>query len=103
MCCPVCSYVGGWFARLVILTSSPYSSELLVPGWGLVCLQVLLCVRLRRLLAFGFLWEREQVCEVYTWANFVVCASIFMYLRWWVNSTYNGSGLLLFFLNFLGV
>jgi len=27
------------FAGLVILTSSPYSSELLVPGEGLVCLQ----------------------------------------------------------------
>jgi hypothetical protein len=27
------------FAGLVILTSSPYSSELLVPGGGLVCLQ----------------------------------------------------------------
>ena len=40
---------------------------------------------------------------MYTWVNFVVCASIFMYLRWWVNSTYNGSGLLLFFLGFLGV
>ena len=27
------------FVGLVILTSSPYSSELLVPGRGLVCLQ----------------------------------------------------------------
>jgi len=34
----ICSYVGGEFAGLVSLISSPYSSELLVLGGGLVCL-----------------------------------------------------------------
>ena len=52
--------VGVVFAGLVSLTS--YSSELLVPGRGLSASRVLLCVR--RLGAFGFLWEREQVCEM---------------------------------------
>ena len=67
---------------LVILASSPYSSELLVPGGGWSASGVLLCFRVRRLRVFGFfLWEREQVCEMYTWVNFVVRASIFMYLR----------------------
>ena len=43
----------GWFLQgLVSLTSSPYSSGLLVPGGRVICLQVLLCVR--RLGAFGF-------------------------------------------------
>jgi len=49
---------------------------------GLVCLRafcyVFVCVGPAHLF---FLWEREQVCEMYTWVNFVVRASIFMYLR----------------------
>ena len=48
-------------AGLVSLTS-PYSSELLVLGGGWSASRVLLCVR--RLGAFGFLWEREQMCEM---------------------------------------
>ena len=52
------------FAGLVSPTSSPYSSELLVPGGGLSASRVLLSVRLRRLGSFGFLWEREKVCEM---------------------------------------
>ena len=55
---------GGVFAGLVSPTSSPYSSELLVPGGGLSASRVLLSVRLRRLGSFGFLWEREKVCEM---------------------------------------
>ena len=37
----ICSYVGEGvvFVGLVSLTSSPYSSELLVPGRGFICLQ----------------------------------------------------------------
>ena len=50
------------FAGLVSLTSSPYSSELFVLGGGLVCLQgFAMCARLGTV---GFLWEREQVCEM---------------------------------------
>ena len=52
------------FAGLVRPTSSPYSSELLVPGGGFSASRVLLSVRVRRLGAFGFLWEREKVCEM---------------------------------------
>ena len=37
-------------------------------------------------MALCFLWEREQECEM--WTNFVVCASVSTYLRWWVISTY---------------
>jgi len=37
---------GVFYAGLVSLTSSPYSSELLVLGWGLVCLQMVLCLSL---------------------------------------------------------
>jgi hypothetical protein len=51
------------FAGLVSLTSS-YSSDLLVPGGGFSASRVLLSVRVRRLGAFGFLWEREKVCEM---------------------------------------
>ena len=50
------------FAGLVSLQSSPYSSELLVSSGGLSASRVLLCVC--RLGAFGFLREREQVCEM---------------------------------------
>ena len=66
---------------LVILASSPYSSEFLVPGGGWsasgVC-YVFVCVGPAHLV---FLWEREQECEMYIWVNFVVCASVFTYLR----------------------
>jgi len=56
----------GGVAGLVSLTSR-YSSELLVlsGGGGLVCLQgFAVCVCVHRLGAFGFLWEREHVCEM---------------------------------------
>jgi len=58
----------GGFASMFSLTSSPcpstYSSELFVLS-GVWCASgVFLCVRVRRLGAFGFLWEREQVCEM---------------------------------------
>jgi len=53
---------GMTFAGLVSLTS--YSSELLVLGGGWSASRVLLCVRVHRLGPFGFLWEREQVCEM---------------------------------------
>ena len=50
------------FAGLVILASSPYSSELLVPGRGWSASEVLLCVRVRRPRAFGFsMGERTSV------------------------------------------
>jgi len=49
------------FAGLVILTS-PYSLELLVLVGGWSASRVLLCVCVRRLGAFGFLWERENRC-----------------------------------------
>ena len=52
------------FAGLVSLTTSPYSSELFVLGGGWSASRVLLCVRVRRLGVFGFLWERKQVCEM---------------------------------------
>jgi hypothetical protein len=52
------------FAGLVRLTSSLYSSELFVLGGDWSASRVLLCVRVRRLGAFGFLWEREQTCEM---------------------------------------
>jgi len=55
---------GVLFAGLVSLTSSPYSSVLLVPGGGLSASRVLLCVRVRGFGSFGFLWEREQVYEM---------------------------------------
>ena len=51
------------FAGLVSLTS-PYSSELLFSAEGWSASRDLLCVRVRMLGAFGFLWEREQVCEM---------------------------------------
>jgi len=59
----ICSYVGGKSAGLVSLISSPYSSEFLVLGWGLVCLQgsamcVCVCVGLAHLV---FCW-RENKC-----------------------------------------
>jgi len=47
--------LGVVFTRLVSLTSSPYSSELLVLGRGWSASRVLLCVRVRRLGAFGFM------------------------------------------------
>jgi len=51
------------FAGLLSLTSSPYSSELSVLGGGFwLASRGLLCVRVRRLGAFGFLWERENKC-----------------------------------------
>jgi len=43
------------FAGLVILTSSPYSSELFVLGGGWCASRVLLCVCVRRFGAFGFM------------------------------------------------
>jgi len=49
---------------VVGLTSSPCSSELFVLGGGWSASRVLVCVRVRRLGAFGFLWQREQVCEM---------------------------------------
>ena len=49
---------------LVSLTSSSYSSELFVLGGGWSSSRVLLCVHVHRLGGFGFLWEREQVCEM---------------------------------------
>ena len=54
--------VGGLI--VVGLTSSPCSSELFVLGGGWSASRVLVCVRVRRLGAFGFLWQREQVCEM---------------------------------------
>ena len=50
------------FAGLFSLTS-PYSSEIFVLGGG-VGLPPGFCLRVRRLGTFGFLWEREQVCEM---------------------------------------
>ena len=50
------------FAGLVILASSPYSSELHVPGGGWSAFKVLLCVRVCRSRAFGFsMGERTRV------------------------------------------
>ena len=50
------------FVGLVILASSPYSSEFLAPGGGLVCLRGFCCVRERRPHAFGFsMGERTSV------------------------------------------
>ena len=50
------------FAGLVILASSAYCSELLVPGGGWSASGVLLCVRMRRPRAFGFcMGERTSV------------------------------------------
>jgi len=46
---------GGVFAGLVSQTSSPFSSELVVLGGGWSASRVLLCVRVRRLGAFGFM------------------------------------------------
>ena len=52
------------FAGLVSLTSA-YSSELFVLVWGVwSASRILLCVRVHRLGAFGFLWEREQLWEM---------------------------------------
>ena len=48
LCAPMLGVV---FAGLVILSSSPYSSQLLVPGGGWSASGVLLCVRVRRLRA----------------------------------------------------
>ena len=63
----LCWEGGVIFEGLVSLTSSPYPSpyspKLFVLGGGLppgFCY----FVRARRLGAFGFLWEREQVCEM---------------------------------------
>jgi len=55
----ICPYVGGGgFAGLVILTSTPCSSRLLVLGGGLVCLPdfamcVCVCVGLVHLVVYG--------------------------------------------------
>ena len=50
------------FEGLVILASSPYSSELLVPSGDWSASGVLLCVRVRRPRAFGFsMGERTSV------------------------------------------
>jgi len=54
----------GGFVGLVSLTSSPYSSEFFVLSGVWSASGVLLCVRVCRLGAFGFLWEREHVCEM---------------------------------------
>jgi hypothetical protein len=53
--------LGVVYAGLVSLTSSPYSAELLVPGGGWSASSVLLCVRVRKLCAFGSLRERERM------------------------------------------
>ena len=53
-----------WFLRVLVnLASSPYSSELLVPGGGWSASGVLLCFRVRRLRVFGFfsMGERTSV------------------------------------------
>ena len=50
------------FAGLVILASSPYSSELLVPGGGWSASGALLCVRVRRPRAFGFSHFSLDLC-----------------------------------------
>jgi len=58
---------GRGVAGLVSLTSPyppPYSSELFVPGGWLVCLQGFTMCACVGLAHFGFLWEREQVCEM---------------------------------------
>ena len=47
--------LGVVFVGLVILTSSPYSSDFLFPAGGWSPSRVLLCVRVRRLGAFGFM------------------------------------------------
>ena len=49
------SMLGGDFAGLFILTSSPYSSELFVFGGGLVCLKgfACVCVGLAHLVFYG--------------------------------------------------
>jgi len=57
------SYVrGGYYAGLVSLTSSPCSSGLLFSAGDWSASRVLLCVRVRRLGAFGVQWERENKC-----------------------------------------
>ena len=63
LCAPMLGVV---FAGLVILSSSPYSSQLLVPGGGWSASGVLLCVRVCRPRAFGFsMGERTSVLNVY--------------------------------------
>ena len=57
----LCCGGGGVFAGLVSLTTSPYSSELLVPGGGFVCIQGFAVCACARLCAFGCLRERERV------------------------------------------
>ena len=69
----------GGFVGLVSLTSSPYSSELFVLGGGWSASRVLPCVRVRRLGTFGFVWEREQVCEMLKWVNLCgVCLCLYV-------------------------
>ena len=48
----------------VSLTSSPYSSELFVLGGCWSASRVFLCVRLRKLGAFGFLWDTPEECTI---------------------------------------
>ena len=62
------SMLGGDFAGLFILTSSPYSSELFVFGGGLVCLKgfACVCVGLAHLVFYGERTEQVCLCILYT-------------------------------------
>ena len=90
------------FAGLVILASSPYSSEFLVPGGGWSASGVVLCVRVRRPRAPGFsMGERTSVWNVYMGKLCGVCLCFYVPKvvgKWYLH----GSGLLFFFLSFLG-
>ena len=52
----------GWFLWDQLVLHLLILWNFLFPGRSLSASRVLLCVR--RLGAFGFLWEREQVCEM---------------------------------------
>ena len=69
----ICSYFGrgGWFLRdclvwhlLFVLFIFLILGNFLFSVWDWPASVVLLYVRVRRLGAFGFLWEKEQLCEM---------------------------------------
>jgi len=54
----ICSYIGGRFAGLVSLTSSPYSSDFLFSaGFGLPPEFCYMCVGLAHLFFYGMLYK----------------------------------------------
>ena len=91
----ICSYVGGGIlcgvgqSDIFFLSFSLFSLFFGIYRRGVflvVCLQGFAMRACAQAWRNCLLWEREQECEM--WTTFVMCASVSIYLRWWVIGTY---------------